>query len=35
MSIDFISKGISLLEYTKLFSPDEYYKNDKIILKYF
>ena len=27
-------KGESLLEYTNLFSPDEYKKNDKI-LKYF
>ena len=32
--IDFMSKGISLLEYTNLFSPNEYKKNDKIILKY-
>ena len=27
------SKG--LLDYTNLFSPDKYEKNDKIILKYF
>ena len=28
-------KGKSLLDYTNLFSPNEYKKNDKIILKYF
>ena len=28
-------KGESFLEYTSLFSPREYEKNDKIILKYF
>ena len=28
-------KGNSLLECTNLFSPNEYKKNDKIILKYF
>ena len=28
-------KGKCLLECTNLFSPDEYKKNDKIILKYF
>ena len=28
-------KGKSLLEYTKLFSPNEHKKNDKVILKYF
>ena len=33
--IDFMLKGKSLLEYTNLFSPIEYKKNDKIILKYF
>ena len=33
--IDFMSKGESLLEYTNLFSPSEYKKNDRIILKYF
>ena len=32
---DFLLKGKNLLEYTKLFSPNEYKKNDKIILKYF
>ena len=34
-NIDFMLKGKSLLEYTNLFSPNEYEKNDKIILKYF
>ena len=33
--IDFMLKGKSLLEYTNFFSPSEYKKNDKIILKYF
>ena len=33
--IDFMLKGKSLLEYTNLFFPNEYKKNDKIILKYF
>ena len=33
--IDFILKGKSLLEYTTFFSPNDYEKNDKIILKYF
>ena len=33
--IDFMLKGKSLLEYTNLFSPNGYEKNDKIILKYF
>ena len=33
--IDFMLKSKSLLEYTNLFSPNEYKKNDKIILKYF
>ena len=33
--IDFMLKGKSLLEYTNLFSPDEYKNNDKIILKCF
>ena len=28
-------KGKSLLDYKKLFSPNDYEKNDKIILKYF
>ena len=30
-----VLKGKSLLEYTNLFSPNEYEKNDKIISKYF
>ena len=33
--IDFMLKGKCLLEYTNLFSPNDYEKNDKIILKYF
>ena len=33
--VDFILKGKSLLEYTNLFSPNEYEKNDTIILKYY
>ena len=33
--IDFMLKGKSLLEYTNLFSPNEYKRNDKIISKYF
>ena len=33
--IDFISKSKSLLDYANLFSPNDYEKNDKIILKYF
>ena len=33
--IDFKFKGKSLLEYTNLFSSNEYKKNGKIILKYF
>ena len=33
--IDFMLKGKSLLEYTNLFSPNEYENNGKIILKYF
>ena len=28
-------KGKSLLDYANLFSPNEYEKNDKVILKYF
>ena len=32
--IDFMLKGKSFLNYTSLFSPNEYKKNDKIILKY-
>ena len=33
--INFMLKGKSLLDYTNLFSPKEYEKNDKIMLKYF
>ena len=32
--IDFMLKGKSLLDYTNLFFPNEYEKNDKITLKY-
>ena len=32
---DFMLKGKSLLDYTNLFSPNDYGKNHKIILKYF
>ena len=28
-------KGKNLLDYTNLFSPNEYEKNDKVILKFF
>ena len=31
----YLCKGKSLLHYTNLFSPNDYEKNDKIILKYF
>ena len=33
--IDFMLNGKSWLDYTYLFSPNDYEKNDKIILKYF
>ena len=33
--IDFMLKGKSLLEYTNVFSPNEYKKNEKLILKLF
>ena len=33
--INFILKGESLLDYTNLFSPNEYKKINKIIAKYF
>ena len=33
--IDFILKSKSLLDYANLFSPNDYEKNDKIILKIF
>ena len=33
--IELMLKGKRLLEYTNLFSPNDYDKNDKIILKHF
>ena len=33
--INFMLKGKSLLEYTNIFSPNKYEKNDKLILEYF
>ena len=33
--INFMFKGRSLTEYTNLFSPNNFRKNDKIILSYF
>ena len=33
--IDFMLKGEHLLHYTNLFSPNDYEKNDKIVLNYF
>ena len=33
--IDFMLKGKSLHAYTNLFFPNNYEKNDKIIIKYF
>ena len=33
--IDFMLKSKCLLDYTNLFSPNEYEKNDKVILKHF
>ena len=33
--IDFMLKCKSFLGYTNLFSPNEYEKNDRILLKYF
>ena len=33
--INFMLKGKSLLDYTNLFSPNGYGKNNEIILKYF
>ena len=33
--LDFISKSKSLLDYTKLFSHNEFEKNDKITVKLF
>ena len=33
--IDFMLKSKSLLDYANIFSPNDYDKNDQIILKYF
>ena len=33
--INFMLKGKSMLDYTNLFSPNDYDKNDKVILKDF
>ena len=33
--IDFMLKGKSLLDYTNLFSPNDYEKHDQVILIYF
>ena len=33
--IDFMLKDKILLDYTNLFSPNNYEKNDKMIIKYF
>ena len=33
--IDFMLKDKNMLDYTNLYSPNDYEKNDKIILKYF
>ena len=33
--IDFMLKGKPFLDYANLFSPNDYEKNDKIVLKYF
>ena len=33
--IDFMFKGKTLTEYTNLFSPSDFTKNDNIILNYF
>ena len=33
--IDFMLQGKSLLDYANLFSPNEYKKNDQIILNFF
>ena len=33
--IEYMLAGKTLLEYTNLFSPDDYKKNEKIIYKYF
>ena len=33
--INFMFNSKSLTDYTKLFSPNDFYENDNIILKYF
>ena len=33
--IDFMFSGISLIDFTSWFSPDDFKKNDDIILSYF
>ena len=33
--ISFMLKDKSLLDYTKLYCPNDYEKNDKVLLKYF
>ena len=33
--IEYVLAGRVLLDYTNLFSPDDYKKNDKIMCKYF
>ena len=33
--IDFMLRGKTLLEHTNLYSPNDFKKNDKTILKYF
>ena len=33
--IDFVLKGTSLTDFTNLFSPNDFKKNDDIILNYF
>ena len=33
--IDFMLEGKCLLEYTNLFSPNDYEKNDKVIKRFF
>ena len=35
LDLSIMLKGKSLLEYRNLFFPDDYEKNDEIILKYF
>ena len=35
LSINYMLKGKTFLDYTSLFSPNEYENNEKIILQYF